>query len=71
MCDDFGSRLDHISDDMYHMNTRIDCIAWRQSHLGNFAPLPSLEPDEDSFDGEDEGDDASVSSSDDEMTASQ
>ena len=65
---DFGSHLDHIFDEMCQINTRICCIARRQSHLGNFAPSPSPELAKDSFDGGDDGDDASLSSSDDEMT---
>ena len=41
---DFGSRLDHIFDEMCQMNTRIGCIACLQSHLGGFAPSPSPKP---------------------------
>ena len=67
---DFGSCLDHISNEMYQMNTKIGCIACRQSCLGGFVPSPSPEPIEDSFGG-DEGDYAFGSSSDDEMTFSQ
>ena len=52
------------------MSTGIGHIACRQSHLGGFALSPSPEPAEDSFDGVDDGDDDSVSSSDDEMTIS-
>ena len=37
----FGSRLDHISDEMCQMNTRISRIARRQSRLGGFALSPS------------------------------
>ena len=65
---DFGSRLDHLSDEMCQMNIRIGRIARHQSCLGGFAPSPSPKPTEDSFDG---GDDAFGSSNDDEMTTSQ
>ena len=55
------------------MNTRIGCIACRQSRLGGF--LPSLDHDpskESSNGGDDDGDDASSSNyDDDEMTVSQ
>ena len=67
---DFDSRLDHIFDEMCQMNTRIGCIAHRQSHLGGFAPSPSPEPVKDSSDGRDDDDDASGSKYDDVMTAS-
>ena len=69
----FDSRLDHLSDEMYQMNTRIGRIACHQSHLGGFAPSPSLEPlEEFSSGGDDDNDvDSSSSFSDDEMTTSQ
>ena len=67
---DFGSCLDHISNEMYQMNTKIGCIACRQSCLGGFAPSPSPKPTKDSFGGDD-GDYAFGFSSDDEMTVSQ
>ena len=54
------------------MNTRIGCIAHRQSCLGGFAPSPSPDPFEESFDGgDDESDDAFGSAHDDEMIVSQ
>ena len=69
---DFGSRLDHLSDEMCQMNTRIGCITRRQSHLGCFAPSPSPEPAECSSNGGDDDDDnAFCSKTDDEMTPSQ
>ena len=68
---DFGSYLNHISNETCQMNTRIGRIAHRQSHLSSFAPSPSPKPVEDSFDGRVDGDDASISSSDDEMIAPQ
>ena len=53
------------------MNTRIRCVAYRQSHLGGFAPSPSPNPSKESFDGvDDESDDAFGSAHDDEMTDS-
>ena len=69
----FGSRLDHLFDEMCQMNTRIDRIAHHQSHLGGFAPSPSPEPSEESSFGGDNVDsaDGSSSSSDDEMTTFQ
>ena len=53
------------------MNTRIGCIAQRQSHLGSFAPSPSPGLAKEYSDGGDDDDDASSSSSDDELTVSQ
>ena len=70
---DFGICLDHLSDEMCQMNTKIDRIARHQSCLGGFAPSPSLEHVEESFssNGEDnDGGDASGSEYDDEMTTS-
>ena len=69
---DFGSRLDHLFYQMCQMNTRFGRITYRQSRLGGFAPSPSLEPTESSSDGgDDNGDDASYSETNDEMTVSQ
>ena len=70
---DFGSRFNHLSDEMCQMNTRISRIARRQSCLGGFAPSPSPEPTEKSSFGGDNDDDANGSSfsSDDEMMTSQ
>ena len=51
ICVDFGSRLDHLSDEMCQMNTRIGCIAHHQSCLDGFAPSPSLKPAESASDG--------------------
>ena len=67
---DFGSHLNHISNEMCQMNTRIGRIARRQSYLGNFAPSPSPElADDSSLDGGDDDDeDASGSKYEDEMT---
>ena len=68
---DFSSRLDHLSDEMCQMNTKIGRIDRRQSRFGGFAP-PSLDPSEESSDGgDDKSDDASGSASDDKMTISQ
>ena len=66
---EFGSRLDHLPDEMCQMNTRISRIVRRQSRLSGFVPSPTPEPaEESSLDG---GDDASGSSSDVGMTTSQ
>ena len=69
----FGSHLDHLSNEMCQMNTRIGRIARCQSHLGGFAHSPSPEPAESSFDGGDDDDDNDASSFeiDDEMAPSQ
>ena len=68
----FGSHLDHLSDEMSQMNTRISYIARRQSRVGDFTPLPSLELVEESSssDGGDDDDDASSLEYDDEMKTS-
>ena len=69
---DFGSCLDHLFYQMCQMNTRIGHIAYHQSCLGGFTPSPSLEPAESSLDsGDDNGDNASYSETNGEMTASQ
>ena len=65
----FGSHLNHLSDEMCQMNTRIGCIARHQSRLGGFAHSPSPELTEKS--SSNGGDGASCSETDDEMTASQ
>ena len=68
---DFDSRLDHLSNEMCQMNTKIGRITRRQSRLGGFAPSPLPEPaTSSSDDGDDDGDDAYCSEIDDEMTAS-
>ena len=59
-------------DEVCQINTRVGLIARRQSHLGGFAPFPSLNPSEESFDGGDDvSDDALGSANDDEIAASQ
>ena len=69
---DFGSCLDHFSDEMCQINTKIGHIARRQSRLGGFAPSPTPEPTEESFlDGGDSDDnDASCCETDDEKASS-
>ena len=70
---DFGSHLDHLFNEMCKMNTRITCIAFRQSRIGGFVPLPSSEhaKESSSSDGGDDGDDdASGSEYDDEIMTS-
>ena len=67
----FGSCLDHLSDEMCQMNTKIGRIARHQSRLGGFAPSPTPKPVEvSSSDGGDD-DDTSSSEIDDEMATSQ
>ena len=67
MRDDFDSRLK-----MCQMNTRIGRIARRQSRLGGFTPYPERGPSEESSaSGDDDGDDASSSEYDGEVTPSQ
>ena len=71
---DFGSRLDHLSDKMCQMNTKIGRIARCQSRLGGLAPSPSLKHVEksSSSNGEDDdGGDASSSKYDGKMTTFQ
>ena len=68
---DFGSHLDHLSDEMCQMKTKIGHIARWQSHLSGFTP-PSPDLVEESYDGgDDESDDTSGSPSNDEVTVSQ
>ena len=72
MCANFGSRLDHLFNEMCQMNTRIGHIACRQSRLGGFAPSPSPKPAKSFSDGgDDDDDDASCFETDDKMTAPQ
>ena len=73
MRNEFGSHLDYLSDEICQMNTRIGCIAHRQSRLSGFTPSPTPKPTkESSSDGGDDDDDgASCSETDDKMTASQ
>ena len=70
---DFGSRLDHLSDEMCQMNTKIGHIARHQSQLGGFTLSPSLEHvrESSSSDGGDDDDDTSGSVYDDGITTSQ
>ena len=70
---DFGSHLDHLSNEMCQMKTKISRICCHQSCLSGFALSPSREFAEDSSsNGEDDDDvDGSGSSNDDEMMASQ
>ena len=69
----FGSCLDHLSNEMCQMNTRIDRITPRQSRLGGFGPFPSPKSTKESFSSGDDDDDIDGSSSysDDEVTMSQ
>ena len=67
----FGSRFDHLSDEMFQMNNRICRIAHRQYCLGGFAPLPSLKHVEESSSSKGGDDDSFGSEHDDKMTISQ
>ena len=68
---DFGSRFDHLTDEICQMNTRIGHIVCQPSRIGGFAPSPSLDPFvESSNSGDDKSDDASGYNHDDEMTVS-
>ena len=69
----FGSHLDHLSDEMCQMNTKISHIARCQSRLGGFAPSPSTEHVEESSSldgGDDDDDNTSSSETDEEMMIS-
>ena len=68
---DFGSRLDHLSDEMFQMNNRICRIAHCQSCLGGFVPSPSLKHVEESSSSNGGDDDSFGSEHDDKMTISQ
>ena len=73
MCADFGSHLDHLSDETCQMNTRIGRITCHQSRLGGFVPLPSPEHAEESSSsdgGDDDDGDAFGFEYDDEIMAS-
>ena len=68
---EFRSHLDYLSDEICQVNTRIGCIAHRQSCPSGFIPSPLLVSFIESFDsGDDDSDDASSSTHDDEMTVS-
>ena len=60
------ARLDTLFTELYQVNVRVGCIAWRQASMGGFAPKATPSPpspvasasgDEDDDDGDD--DDAS------------
>ena len=57
---DFGSRLDHLSDEICQVNTRISRIARRQSRCGGFAPSPSLKLAEESSSSDGKDDDVNA-----------
>ena len=72
------AHLDILTTELYQANTRVGCIARQQACLDGFiaSPFPSPEASKDKDDGDDsggafDGDEASDSSSDDEMIASQ
>ena len=53
------AHLETLSDELYQVNTRVNCIAWWQARLGGFieSPSPSLEASEDEDDDGDSDDD--------------
>ena len=64
----FGSCLDHLTNEMCQMNTRISCIACRQSCVDGFVPSPERDPSVESSNSGD--DDASGFEFNDEMFVS-
>ena len=73
-----NAHLYTLTTELYQVNTRVGHIAQRQARLGGFVefPTPSPKTFEDKDDGGDsggmsDGDEASSSSTDDEMSASQ
>lgn len=65
--DGFGTPLDHFSDEMCLMNTKIGRIARRQSCLGGFVASPEHDPSVESFASGDDSGYASSLDYDDEM----
>ena len=60
-----GACLDTISTELYQVNVRVGCIAWRQAFMGGFTPEATPSPpssvasdseDEDDDDGDDNDD---------------
>ena len=49
--------LDTLSTELYRVNVRVDCIAWRQAIMGGFALEASPPPSPVAFDFEDKDDD--------------
>ena len=57
------AHLDTLSTELYQMNVRVGCIAWRPASMGGFAPeatpsppslVASASEDEDDDDGDDD-----------------
>ena len=76
-----GACLDTISTELYQVNVRVGCMAWRQAFMGGFTPEATPSPpssvasDSEDDDDDDNGDDDDASndadgdaSSSDEMT---
>ena len=64
------ARLDTLTTDMYQVNTRVNRIARRQAHLGDFMESPSppskaskASKDDDDSDNDDDDEDGDTSSS--------
>ena len=51
------ARLDKLSTELYQVNVRVGCIAWRQAIMGGFASEASPPPPPMASDSEDEDDD--------------
>ena len=69
------ARLDTLSIELYQVNVRVGCIAWRQVTMGGFAPeasppLPLVAFDSDFVDEDDDGGDDDDASDDDDRDAS-
>ena len=63
------ARLDTLSTELYQVNIRVSCIAWRQAIMGGFPPKASPPPPPVAFDSkaknDDDGDDNDASNDDD------
>ena len=69
------ARLDTLSIELYQVNVRVSCIAWRQATMGGFAleaspPPPLVASDLDFVDEDDDGGDDDDASDDDDRDAS-
>ena len=51
------ARLDTLFIELYQVNDRVGCVAWRQTTMGGFAPEASPSPPLVASDSEDEDDD--------------
>ena len=54
------ARLDTLSTELYQVNVRVGCVAWRQASIGGFAPEVTPSPPSPlASESEDDDDDAS------------